>query len=330
MGCGEVADFGHIPAILQTPGLELAAVYDPSPNRLQLIGDKYGIANRFGDLERFFDCKLDAVIVASPAPTHLENGIAAARHACHVLCEKPLEADEARSLRLAQEVSSEGKALFTAFCYRFSPVAQQIRSWVRDGIVGEIRALRLIYDWNLHGRYEPTANGEWIESPRWRGRMIEGGPLVDCGVHQIDLARWWLGSEITSVEAAGAWVSDYEAPDHIYCHLRHANGALTTVETSFTFGHTARDPWSIFSYHLIGTGGLLRYERDGYLVEAHTWSETIRVPGASEKNFPGMWGAFAHWLETGEKGDLATPEDGIIATKLATRATEAAIAQRNQ
>jgi predicted dehydrogenase len=160
--------------------------------------------------------------------------------------------------------------------------------------------------------------------------MLEGGPLVDCGVHQIDLARWWLGSEVESFDSVGAWVVDYDDPDHIYLHMHHANGALTTVEVSFTFGHTAREPFSVFSYHLVGTGGILRYERDGYVLEAHTGSGTIRLPGSSEKNFAGMHEAFLHALETGDPGDLALPADGIVATRIASQATERARNARRQ
>ncbi|CAN5358711.1 hypothetical protein BH11ARM1_BH11ARM1_16740 [soil metagenome] len=327
MGCGSVADFGHVPAILSTPGLELVALFDPSQPHLQALGDKYGIAGRFDDAEQFFAQKLDAVIISSPPFVHLENALLAFKHGCDVLCEKPLASTEEEAREMEAAAVKAGRKLYTAFVYRFSPVAQQIREWVHARTVGEIKALRLIYDWGLHGQYMQDSAGKWVESPLWHGRMIEGGPMVDCGVHQIDLARWWLGSDVKTWQSAGAWVSNYEAPDHVYVHLRHESGALTTVETSFTYDHTAREPVSIFTYDLIGTGGTLHYNRDGYILEARTGEGTIRVPGASEKNFPGMWSAFQHALETGDPGDLASPDDGIRATAIANEATASAIAQ---
>ena len=152
--------------------------------------------------------------------------------------------------------------------------------------------------------------------------------MVDCGVHQIDLSRWWLGQEVERYEAAAAWVSDYDAPDHVYLHLDHSRGAHTMVEMSFTYGHTAKDPLPHFSYHLIGTGGVLRYDRDGYVLEARTGQETLRVPGASEKNFSGMYAEFERALSTGEPGNLATARDGLVATRIARTATERAIGSR--
>jgi len=152
--------------------------------------------------------------------------------------------------------------------------------------------------------------------------------MVDCGVHQIDLARWWLGDEVARTTVAGAWVSNYEAPDHLYLHMDHERGAHSMVEMSFTYGHTAKEPNPHFSYHLIGTGGVIRYDRDGYILEARTGEQTIRLPGSSEKNFHGMHAAFAEALRTGEPGHLPSGRDGLIATRLARTATDQAIANR--
>lgn len=158
--------------------------------------------------------------------------------------------------------------------------------------------------------------------------MLEGGPMVDCGVHAIDLARYWLRSEAKSVTGHGAWVADYESPDHVWLHMNHENGAHTAVEMSFSYCHTAREPINQFSYELIGDGGLIRYMRDGYVLEARTGEQTIRVPGASEKNFEGMYAEFAHAIRTGDVSGLPTADDGITASRLAWEATNMAIANR--
>jgi len=329
MGCGVVADYGHLPAIIDTPGLELAALMDPNPDRLAHVAAKFGDPPAFTTSEEFFKTQLDAVLICSPAGAHLENVKSAAKHGVHVLCEKPLAMNDEEAEEAIEAMEASGKMLFTGFVYRFSPVALQIKQWVEDGVVGEIRSLRLIYIWDLHGQYEQDPAGAWIESPRWRGRMLEGGPMVDCGVHQIDLARWWLGKDVERTTVAAAWVSDYEAPDHVYLHMDHQAGAHSMVEMSFTYGHTVKESNPHFSYHLIGTGGVIRYDRDGYILEARTGEGTIRVPGASEKNFHGMHAAFSEALRTGQPGHLPSGRDGLIATQLARRATDNAIEQRN-
>jgi len=328
MGCGVVADYGHLPAIQDTPGLEIAALFDPNPDRLAYVAGKFNNPPSFTEQEPFFKADLDAVVVCSPAGAHLENVLGAAAHGLHVLCEKPLAMDDEEAERAILAMESARKMLFTGFVYRFSPVALQIKQWVEQGIIGDVRSLRLMYVWDLHGQFEQEHDGSWIESPRWRGRMLEGGPMVDCGVHQIDLARWWLGDEVARTTVAAAWVSNYEAPDHVYLHMDHDGGAHTMVEMSFTYGHTAREPAPRFIYDLIGTGGVIRYNRDGYILEVRNGEGITRVPGASEKNFHGLHLAFSEALRTGEPGHLPSGRDGLIATKIAREATDRAIAER--
>ncbi|AIE87988.1 Gfo/Idh/MocA family protein [Fimbriimonas ginsengisoli] len=328
MGCGAVAEFGHLPAIVGTPGLELVALFDPSASRVNAMSERFG-GTPFTDPGAFFAAKPEAIVVASPAGTHLENVLAAAERGIHVLCEKPLAMNDDDAQTMIDAMASAGKMLFTGFVYRFSPVALQIKKWVEEEIAGDIRSLRLIYDWDLHGQWEQTSDGKWIESPRWRGRMLEGGPMVDCGVHQIDLARWWLGGEVLRYDVAAAWVSDYEAPDHVYLHMDHEGGAHTMVEMSFTYGHTAAEPAPIFTYDLIGTGGVIHFNRDGWRLDVRHGQGTLVAPGASEKNFPGMYAAFSEALRTGEPGMMPSGRDGLVATRIARTATETVSARRS-
>ncbi len=328
MGCGAVSDFGHVPAILQTEGLELVSLYDPNRDRVEGMAAKFGGIRAYTNQDEFIRSGLDAVLIASPPTVHRENVLAAAAAGLHVLCEKPIAMNDHEAAEMIDAMKKADRMLLVGFVYRFSPVALQIREWIKEGLIGEVRSLRLIYIWDLHGQYEPVSPEEWIESPRWKGRMLEGGPMVDCGVHQIDLSRWWLHDEIERFECHGAWVADYEAPDHVYLHMDHVRGAHTMVEMGFSYGHTSREPRPEFSYHIIGTGGVIRYDRDGYILETRNGGGTFRSPGASEKNFPGMHAEFAQALRTGDPGHLPRAEDGLIATRIARQATDMAIANR--
>jgi predicted dehydrogenase len=329
MGCGLIADYGHIPAINETPGLRLVSLYDPDPARAYFLQGKHNVPHAFTNSEAFFASDIDAVAIASPAPCHRQNVEDAARWGKPVLCEKPLAMTDHDAESMIATMENAGLLLAVGFCYRFSTVSMKIKELVQQRAIGDVRALRLIYVWNLHGKWEWTERGERLESPRRVGRMLEGGPMVDCGVHQIDLSRWWLGSEVVRHQQAGAWVEDYEAPDHVWLHMDHESGAHTAVEMSFSYTATAAEPRSHFSYHLIGTDGLIRFDRDGWHFEVRTPHGTQFLPGGDEKNFVGMYAAFAQALETGERGDLATGRDGLIATRIARSATQAVIANRS-
>ncbi|HEY0009239.1 MAG TPA: Gfo/Idh/MocA family oxidoreductase, partial [Tepidisphaeraceae bacterium] len=291
---------------------------------------KFDVGHAFHDLEKFFASGIDAVIITSPASVHFEHVIAAAAHGKPALCEKPLAMNEDQAQQMITVMQQANLPLFVGFTYRFAPVALEIKRMIDAGEIGTLRSLRLPYVWDCHGKFNERANPASGLYQRRVGRMDEGGPMVDCGVHQIDLARWWTGSEITRVTGAGAWVEQegYDAPDHIYLHADHANGAHTMVEISFTYGHTTLEPRNVFAYELIGTNGLIRYSRENHSFELLNDQGTRKLQWTDEKNFEGMYANFESALRTGENGNMPTAADGLIATKIARRATEAAIAWR--
>jgi predicted dehydrogenase len=330
MGCGAVANYGHIPALLCTEGLELAALYDPNADALARAQERYGVPQAFTDVDAFFASGLDGVSITSPAPCHVENVLQAAQHKLDVLCEKPLamDGDEAQAMIAAMEAA--GASLYTAFCYRFSPSALKIRELVRARAIGETRSLRLIYNWDLHGKYETDSQGNRVVQKRREGRMLEGGPMVDCGTHQIDLALFWLGSPVTRFSSRGAWVDEYEAPDHMWLHMDHANGAHTMVEMSYSYHHTAKNPAAEFVYELIGTEGVIRYDRSArrFTMENVEGSQTFEYH--PEKSFAGMYAEWARALATGRSDLLTSAQEGMRVVEIARKATDAAIEHRGQ
>ena len=146
--------------------------------------------------------------------------------------------------------------------------------------------------------------------------------MVDCGTHQIDLAAWWLDRPVESWTGHGAWTDDdaaYDSPAHIWAHLTHAVGpagrrsarpAHTAVEMSYGYGHTAREADSSFKYELIGTDGVIVYDRNPGRFELRNAAGTTHLGYHEEKDFDAMHRAWARLLHTGDPGHLATAERG--------------------
>ncbi len=296
MGCGEVASYGHAPSIVATEGLKLQAVYDPNPERLRLFQERFGVEQTFTDAEAFMRSGIQAVSVTSPAPFHKENILLAAANRLPVLCEKPLAMDVQEAGEMIEAMKRAGVSLHTAFCYRHSPVALKIRELVRAGAIGNVGALRLIYNWGLHGRFQTLSDGSRALNQRREGRMAEGGPMVDCGTHQIDLATFWLDSGVASYSGFGAWIDKYEAPEHIWLHMDHDCGAHTLVEISFAYHHTTKNPKSEFIYELIGSDGVIRYHREAKTFTMENGNGRQEIEFSSEKSFSGMYEAWSHHL----------------------------------
>ncbi|MFA5206461.1 MAG: Gfo/Idh/MocA family oxidoreductase [Lentisphaeria bacterium] len=330
MGCGEVADYGHVPAIREVPELALHAIYDPHEVNLRRLQEKHRIPHAFTDVEAFFRSGIEAVSITSPAPCHRQNVLDAARFGMPVLCEKPLAMDGAGAADMIAAMRVAGGSLYTGFCYRFSPVALTIRELVAAGAIGTVRSLRLIYNWDCHGKHEADGRGGLMIQQRREGRMLEGGPMVDCGTHQIDLAMFWLGSDIVAYAGHGAWVDDYEAPDHLWLHLDHANGAHTMIEISYSYHFTAQERRREFVYELIGTEGVIRYDREAAEFVLRNAAGTRSLPFAHEKDFAGLYREWAAALHTGRSERLTTAEAGLRVTEIAREATEQAMAARQQ
>jgi predicted dehydrogenase len=337
MGCGTVAGYGHLPAIAETPGLSLHALLDPNRLHLDTAGERFKVPpeRRFTDADAFFASKLDAVSVTSPAPFHFENVMQAAKNGCHVLCEKPLAENEEDGWKMVEAMKRANKHLFVGFIYRFSEMATKIRDVIRAGGIGQLRSIRLIYIWDCHGKYvrETGASASVVhpsDESDLQGRrlnlrrdrfMREGGPLIDCGVHQIDLARWWTGSEVSRFTGHGTRIDDdHVVPDHVYVHLTHANGVHSMIETSFSYGHTCRDQQVQYLFEAIGTEGVIRFNRDTNSFTLAQPAGTTQFEFKPEKNFNAMYEQFRRAIETGDVGPFATGEDGIIATRIAREA----------
>lgn len=328
IGCGAVASYGHLPAIKEVPELELFAILDPDAGNLERARRQFAVPHAFTDAARFFASGIDAVSITSPAPCHLRNVLDAAAHRLPVLCEKPLamNADEAAQMMAAAHKA--GVSLHTAFCYRFSRSALKIKELVDAKAIGEVRSLRLIYNWDCHGKYATDAQGKRVIQARRAGRMLEGGPMVDCGTHQIDLATFWLGSEVVRFSGHGAWVDEYDAPDHVWVHLDHANGAHTMVEISYSYHHTTKHQRHEFVYELIGTDGVIRYDREAQSLTLDTASGTQTLPFHPEKDFEGLYAEWAAALHGRSAPLLASAVAGQRVTEIARQATEQAMQMR--
>ena len=326
MGCGIVARHRHLPVIDKLPGIEKIALYTPRASIAEELASEFGFANAFSSEPDFWNAGLDLVSITSPAGCHLQNIRAAAEHHVDVLCEKPLALTDEDCQEIASIVDHSGIKLYVAFCFRFSPVSLKIRELITSGAIGRLKTMRLVFNWDCRGKYQDEEKKTLNE--RREKRMEEGGPLIDCGVHMIDLARFWSGSEPVQWCGHGSWADDYRAPDHVWVHLDHADGVHTMAEASFSYGHTCKNRLMEFRYDIIGTDGIIRYDHTPPFFELQNADGVQSFPYAVEKDFGPMYTALIDTLHTGDTGNMALCRDGVIATQIANAATQDALSKR--
>jgi predicted dehydrogenase len=174
IGCGMIAELGHLPAIEQVPGIKLYALFDLDFGRAKQLQRRFNVPHAYPTEEEFYGSNIDAVVICTPAHVHHRNVLDAARAGKHVLCEKPLGVTEEEMLEMDEVMRGAGLQLFTGFNYRFSQSALEIRRLVRENGIGEVRLLRLIYNWHLHGKWHWDEDGRRVDAPLRRGRMLRG------------------------------------------------------------------------------------------------------------------------------------------------------------
>jgi predicted dehydrogenase len=227
----------HIRGYQSHPAAEVVAIADLDEARLASIGAEYRVENRYTSTEEMLaEAKLDVVSVATPNSFHKPLTIAALEAGCHVLCEKPMAMNAGEGREMLAAAQKADKRLMIDFSYRFSEQSQALKAQVDSGVLGEIYFARTLW----HRRRGLPRFGGWFGQKAMSG----GGPLIDLGVHRLDLALWlmgypkpvWvLGSAYNPIATALAKEQgvDYDVEDLAVALIKFDNGATLELEASW-------------------------------------------------------------------------------------------------
>ncbi|WP_077033013.1 Gfo/Idh/MocA family protein [Pelomonas sp. KK5] len=266
----------HIEGWKEHPQVDLLAIVDPDPKRLAEIGDKYGIEGRYASLEAMLAAhRLDAVSIVTPNKFHREQTLAALEAGCHVLCEKPMAMSAAEGREMLAAAGKAGKRLMINFSYRFSAQSRALKAQVDAGVFGDFYFGRSVW----HRRRGMPGFGGWFGTKALSG----GGPLIDLGVHRLDLALWLMGYpkptwvmgatyDPIARAAADKAGKTYDVEDLAAAFIRFDNGATLALEASWAANIQEAE---LMETRLLGTkAGLLQKNLDeGYVFDAHIFTE---------------------------------------------------------
>ncbi len=249
IGAGGISN-EHIQGYLKNPDTELYALCDINPVQLASMAEKYNIpAERtFTDKDEMLKAlpEIDAVSVCTWNSAHAECTIAALNAGKNVLCEKPMAMNTAEAEAMLEAARKSGKLLMIGFVRRHGNDARVMLDYVNSGFFGDIYYSKAKY---LRRNGSP---GGWFGDKSRSG----GGPLIDLGVHVIDLARYIMGNpKPVSIYGAtfnklanfphikgpkgytstGAGSNDiFDVEDLATALIRFDNGAVLSVETSYS------------------------------------------------------------------------------------------------
>ena len=253
VGAGSIAR-SQMQALTRRDDVSIVALADPVQAALSECGEEFGVASLHTDYRQMLrHHDVDAVSVCTPNRLHVAPTIAALKAGADVLCEKPLAMTAAEAKRMVRTADTLGRKLVVGFQYRYDPRTQFLRKAVEDGqfgriLYGRVRAMRRrgIPNWGTFG------------SKAQQG----GGPLIDIGVHALEMAHYTMGSpkpvsasadmftyigNKPSNEVESAWKGwnyrNYDVEDLAVGRIRFDDGSVIHIEASFA-AHIEKDDWN--------------------------------------------------------------------------------------
>lgn len=238
IGCGSIAKQRHAYEYCANPNVEIAGFFDLSAPRAKALADEFGGRVYATAEELIADPTIDAVSVCVANAFHAEMTIKALQSGKHVLCEKPMAITLEDCEAMIEAAKKSGHRLMLGHNQRLAPAHRKAKELLASGTLGRIISFSTTFGhrgpemWSM----DKSAN-TWF----FKKSAAAFGSMADLGIHKIDLMRYLIGSDITSVYSRMA-VLDKKFPDGTPIEvddnsvevLTFANGTMGTVTTSWT------------------------------------------------------------------------------------------------
>jgi predicted dehydrogenase len=288
--------------------VEPVGIADPSEASRDAAAEIAPGAARGTTLEDALALEPDGVVIATPSALHAGQTIAALRAGCAVFCQKPLGRTGSEARAAVDAARDADRLLMVDLSYRGTEALRAIRERIGRGDLGKVFAVDLTF----HNAYGPDK--DWFYDKARSG----GGPLMDLGVHLVDMALWCLDFPDAEVVTAdiyrqGARLGcDPEVEDYACATLRLA-GAVVRIACSWRL-HAGGD--AIIEGHFHGTEGSAAFTNPGhgfYDFAAHLHRGAAREELAAP---PDAWGGRMAelWAARLRKGARFDPEAEHLVT----------------
>jgi myo-inositol 2-dehydrogenase/D-chiro-inositol 1-dehydrogenase len=255
----------------------------------------------------FDDPSVDMVglfALADSRPVQIRKAL---RTGKHVLAEKPVAGDIHTEWELLAEVERRPERLVAVNLFnRNAWYHKTMLDFIASGEIGDLAIVRIAHMTPGHMPQE--------------GHAPEGPAFHDCGMHYVDLARWYAGSEYATYHAQGMRMWRYEEPWWLQVHGTFRNGIVFDITQGFVYGHLAKDQTHNCYVDVIGTKGIARMTHDfkQASVDLHGIRTTVqRVADFNDKKIDVMVDVFARSVLAGKNLGFPTVRDSVIASDMA-------------
>ncbi|MFD0672938.1 Gfo/Idh/MocA family protein [Cohnella sp. GCM10027633] len=167
-------------------GAELAAVAGRDLDKARKFAQDYGARRAYGSMEELArDPEVDIVYIGTLHPIHKENMLTFLRAGKAVLCEKPFTMNAAEAEEAIACAKENGVFLMEAMWTRYLPAIRQVREWLAEGKIGEVRLVKAEFGFNVG----------WQPEGRLLNPALGGGTLLDAGIYPVSFASMVYGAQ---------------------------------------------------------------------------------------------------------------------------------------
>ncbi len=218
----------------RVPNAELVAACSPVPDDLAWAERELGVSEGYADYAAMLaQAEVDAVFIVTPTTLHAQQIVDALRARKHVFSEKPLSLDVAECRHVEAEAALQPDLkVMIGFVRRFDASYRHAHARIRRGDIGRPLMVR------SHTLDKNDPSGFFV-----RYSQASGGIFVDMSVHDIDAARWLLGtSEVARVFSAGLvgvheGLREWSDADNAVATCEFVTGEIATIYASRTMAH---------------------------------------------------------------------------------------------
>lgn len=254
IGLSHLHPKGYMPVFAAAGGMDVIAVAESDPAVLASFAQAFPV-RAYADWRQMLDQEqLDLAVLFLPHYLCPEAGVACAERGIHLLVEKPMAADSLGLRKMVEAAARNGVVLSSPYVWRYHPVARAMKAYIEDGVLGRIVG--------AEGRCAAGRLQRYIEGHAgWMLTRLKsgGGPMLNLGVHWIDLYRWLLADEV--VEALGKNVKvnqEYDIEDNSFALLTFSRGTVLALDISYTVPDSFPNGRDLY-LALRGTAGVLSW-----------------------------------------------------------------------
>lgn len=249
LGCGNVTEIKSGPAYSKTSGFEISSVMRRTESKAQDYAKRHGINKYYTNADELInDNDVDAIYIATPPDSHKYYGLKVAEAGKLCCIEKPLATNYQDSLEIYSSFKEKGIPLFVAYYRRSLPRFNQVKTWLKNGTIGEIRHI----NWHLS---KPANTIDLSKEYNWRtdSKIADGGYFDDLASHGLDLFIYLLGDIKNALGISLNQQGLYSSKDAITACWLHKNGI--TGSGNWNFGCSLRED----KVEIFGSKGKIKF-----------------------------------------------------------------------